>query len=681
MADGRTDAGLAGDLARGSPGPPPERWARLLEALGSPDASRQYDAFLGLCEARQDETVRSVAARLDSLPESVRPYVVRYLGRVGTREAERQLLALIRRREEPYRRLAFHALGGLATRQRVEALLELLAGTDPEEVAFAIRGLGRSRRERAVMPLLARYPALEPPLRVEVLRALERIRDPRGLEVGRAALRDPDPEVVGKGLRLLRHLGGRADVGRVVRLLGHDHPGVRRRACWCLGRLRSGRSHRALVRALGGDPEPAVRTEAARALGAYPVARTARALLAAAARDRSAQPRRIAGFTLAALAGRPVDACLRRALRGADDTLRVAAAEQAGLRGLREAAPTLVALVQESSSPLRLRVSAAEALGRLGAQEAMEALGVALGGEAPLAYAAAQSLTELAASRGPDALLPFLAPAGARGRAADVSQVFALHLVKVARVRPLSAEVLGAVRGWLASPVINDRYLAARILLRAGSAADLEALGRVATGDTDPDVRLAAHGAARAVALRDGAALAERLAAGELPAGRLTWRWLRRLPLEGVEVGGLVESLFLGTRRWGAPEVLRLTCVLAYWFRRYPELVLDVGAGREMRAGHLALLLKALSRAAERRALGPREQRWVLGHLDHPSPLVRRAASSAARHVSPEEGLKTMVAAAHGEKDEAARLMTRRLVTQWMRSPEGRLPPVRKATS
>jgi len=189
-------------------------------------------------------------------------------------------------------------------------------------------------------------------------------------------------------------------------LLDAADPDVRRMSAWWLRRrgLTVGAVVRRMRQALDGDPDPVRRARAALALGELMASRAVPTLADAAAADVEAPVRAAAVRALGRMNHPDAGPVVSAALEDADPAVRLAAADQVLVlsffqgddallalladvdpvlrrrgarlladRGVMEAVPPLVALLEADPEP-SVRQAAAWALGRLGTPEARSAL-------------------------------------------------------------------------------------------------------------------------------------------------------------------------------------------------------------------------------------------------------------------------------------------------------------------
>jgi putative heme-binding domain-containing protein len=247
--------------------------------------------------------------------------------------------------------------------------------------------------------------------------------------------------------------------------------------------------------ALLDDPRPKVRDQAVEQLGLRgPAAVPVLAGVLRPGAGRSAQARRNAVWALCRIRGAEARAAVREALADADATVRQAAAHATGLERDISASKALLAMAVGDEP--RLRLKAAEALGRIGKAEAVPALleAVRKGGDRFLEHAAVYALLRINDAR---STRPALSDPSPRVRQAALvaldqmkdggltrEQVVPLldtddpelqqAALEVMGRRPgWAGEVTGLLRSWLASPGLSagqETSLTGALLAFAGSA-------------------------------------------------------------------------------------------------------------------------------------------------------------------------------------------------------------------
>lgn len=496
--------------------------AELLNDLASGVPSRQYEAYLALGNLRRTEEIDAVVDAYRNGHHGVRSYVGRYLADLATKHSLGRLWELAVESEGGERRVFLDILMRVpeSNLDKADVLVEHLVSPDPELALFCVKSLSRSRSPKAVMPLSHLYEKAPDPLRVEILKTLEDIRDTRSLDVARDAITSKDVGVICQGLHLLRALGSERDTKAVVRLMDHAEPRVREYACWNLSKERRAGAEEALRRLAEKDQDPAVRAAAAKTLMTYEGSATATSLLAAVATDPSLHVRMVAAFSLASHLGDETTSVLLAALDSTRKELRRSAIDHLALRGARRSLRALRGILK-GDGDLGLRCGAASALGHIGEPEVAPELEACLDQEIPLAYASAQALCRLLNVHHLDEIARLIRRGGPR----EVQHVFASHAAKLGHVMTLNEGILVEARKWAVSEDEDLLYFGIDILGRSGQPGDFP----LVVGALGAPV-LALHGwqALRHLASRHLAAFQAALAAGtDVPAQ--FWSVLRTL--------------------------------------------------------------------------------------------------------------------------------------------------------
>ncbi len=256
------------------------------------------------------------------------------------------------------------------------------------------------------------------------------------------------------------------------------------------------------------DPRPKVRDRVIEQMGKR--GRAAVPVLAAVLRPegkRSAEARRNAVWSLCRIGGAEARAAIRAALADKAAGVRQAAAHAAGVEKDTAAGAALGKMVVEDEP--RLRLKAAEGLGRIGKPEAIAALLESLrrGGDRFLEHAAIYALIQI---NNPKATQPALADPNPRVRQAALVALDQMKAGQLTReqVVPLldtddpelqqavlevmgrrpgwSGEVIGLLRGWLRNPGLSDRQQSSLTGALLAFAGQPDVQGLVAEGLSSP---------------------------------------------------------------------------------------------------------------------------------------------------------------------------------------------------
>ena len=285
------------------------------------------------------------------------------------------------------RRRAVQAIGRIAD-PRGAALLETARqDKDADVAATAIWSVGQLRDAAAVPTLAATLTDPKTPAAIarEAAIALGKIQPPQGRGTppptspapARGALADylsktattkPPAPVVGEALLSIGRFPTGGDIAPILRWTTSPDVEIRWRAAWALFRSRDAGAVKELMR-LSADPSPEVRFWAVRGLIPHEGsdAAPAAARLREAARDSDRRVRTEAIRTLGQHKDEASVKVLLEALNDKDSWISVSAAEGLGLQADHtELVVPRLAEAAGTARPLALRITARQALGRLG---------------------------------------------------------------------------------------------------------------------------------------------------------------------------------------------------------------------------------------------------------------------------------------------------------------------------
>jgi HEAT repeat protein len=464
----------------------------------------------------------------------------------------------------------------------VDLLIEQLAAEDLDTRHAAITGLGRIGERRATLALLSVLTG-DPALTVAAAGALGRIGDPRAFDLLISLVGDPDASVRQAVIAALNSIGHPDMAARVGPLLRDPHPHLRESAVRIAGYFGYPECADDLL-ACCDDGEVAVQCAALEHLVFLDDARVVPRILQALTTSPNPRVRASAAQALTRLEvdDARLGAPLLEALADSQPWVRYFAARALGAQRHAAAVGELTRMASEDPAG-HVRISAIDALGRIGSPAAIPALSAlaSAGGSEDLepATAAIHALGEL----GGDAVWP-----------------------------PLQSVLRGGDE--------KRRAAAARAVARVGGTESIELLEWTAASDTAPAVVAAAVRGLGALAA-DGAAAAIRVLielAADGARRDLVIDALAALPPPAVEsiAGGLRD-----------PRTnVRLAIVQALARMRHADASrrLQTALGDPSSEVRLAALV-------ELRRLGtPGVERRIveLARID-PDPLVRRAAFAA----------------------------------------------------
>ncbi|MGE0713086.1 MAG: HEAT repeat domain-containing protein [Planctomycetota bacterium] len=485
----------------------------LVRDLGAEDAARRARAFDALATYTSDEAVAAVAERCRGMSAAVRRLWARYLGRVGSLAAMRDLVGLLDDPDAEVRQEARVALGGLRelNPERAEVLLRSLDDRSPRVRAFAAEALGLARLERAVLPLIDRLRDPDTEVRLAVVEALRRANDPRAGRPLARLLSDPQEAVRYRVAHALGALGGKTPRALQRVALEDPSPRVRLVAVWSAATLGGRAAMHVLTEALARDPDPRVRVEACRRLGKLGLRRGVPALVRANAEDEDHGVRLAASFALDLVPEAEALGPLTAALDEAEPQLRFTAVTKLGdLPPSPRIAAVLTDVLASDADPI-VRAGAAGSLGRLGSREVVPALERALADpDEAVAYAATVAFMVLLVPDGLDALERHLAT---DPPLASLQRQALLRFVRnMAQGRRLPPRVLRLATSGLTAEDANVRYLSAEVLGVAALPETLDGLLAAAAREPFADPRRAMERAAGAVVAGDPTPLLERIA-------------------------------------------------------------------------------------------------------------------------------------------------------------------------
>ena len=288
------------------------------------------------------------------------------------------------------RRRAVQAIGRIADKNGAPLLEAARRDKDVEVAATAVWSLGQLR-DAAAIPVLSALladPKTPPAMAREAAIALGKIQPPQAAPgatpadtpapaPARAALAEflantsttkPSAGTVGEALLSIGRFPARGDIAPILRWTDSSDVEIRWRAAWALFRSRDPGALKELLR-LSADPSPEVRFWAVRGLIPHENtdAAPAAARLREAVRDADRRVRTEAIRTLGQHKDEASVKVLLEALTDKDSWISVSAAEGLGLQ--LDHAELVVPRLSEAAGtarPLALRITARQALGRLG---------------------------------------------------------------------------------------------------------------------------------------------------------------------------------------------------------------------------------------------------------------------------------------------------------------------------
>lgn len=260
-------------------------------------------------------------------------------------------------------------------------------------------GFALTAKKGYIYALLRNLQGDSPTLRQAAANALTRLKDPSSLAILSGTLRSDDPDRVVAAIQFLEGFASEGTTDAIAALLDHPNARVRASAVGSLGR-KADPSLVERVTPLLNDPDPRVRANAVEALGATKIpdlVTKLRPLL----QDSSARARVNSMFTIVALEGN--DAALEwmpflQELAHGDPLARSTATYALGQLPLEQSIQLLGELLKDPD--IQIRCEAAQALGRVGAADAIPNLIEALAGPPELRHWTRRSLVTIVQKSG-----------------------------------------------------------------------------------------------------------------------------------------------------------------------------------------------------------------------------------------------------------------------------------------
>jgi HEAT repeat protein len=401
----------------------------LVEALLDDDAGVRLVVVQALGRIKEPRTLGPLVQAMRDPDGEVREAVVGALMQVGDATCAEVLVGALKDLNLAVRRRAAQALDlfGWQPSNDIQKVLRLVALGEYMKAAMIgspalepLRSLLKDSRcpnrrsvvealstigdERVLKPLIGALNDADPHVRVAAVEALGAIRDPRSAEPLTPLLKDPDPLVRAAVADALGTLTDNGSFDRLTASLKDSNWSVRKASVESLGRLKDARAVGPLVELLK-DPDHDVREAAIEALGHIQHTSAVEHLVVALT-DPQSSVRNLAAGVLRKIddqwerseAARQAIPALKAAATSKEYWVRQAAADTLSkLNELPRAEPNLnsftdpvyykrAAALQALAQALRdwdrdLRLAAAEALGRIADQRALEPLKAALDDE------------------------------------------------------------------------------------------------------------------------------------------------------------------------------------------------------------------------------------------------------------------------------------------------------------
>jgi len=355
----------------------------LQKALDDEDYSVRRQAVEALGKIGSSPTVEALITALKHEDSSVRREAAKALGKIGSSQAEEALIAALKDEDTSVRWRAAVALGWIGSPQVVEELIEVLNEALNDEN-------DRVRRQAAA--------------------ALGEIGSSQAVAVLIKALNHWDKAVRWNAADALGEIGSPQAVEALITALSHNKCIiVRIKATDALGEIGSPQAVEALITALKDKNENnSVRRKAAKAVGKTCSSRAEEALITTL-KDEDSYIKIQVAVSLAEIGKSQGEDVLIAALKDEDSYIKIQVAVSLAGIGKLQGVDVLITVLNDENSRRRIRMEAADALGKIGSSQAEEALITALKNEdSHIKIQVAVSLAEIGKSQGVDVLIEAL---------------------------------------------------------------------------------------------------------------------------------------------------------------------------------------------------------------------------------------------------------------------------------
>jgi len=375
---------------------------RLIADLASPLAAVRQEAFGALCARTSSGDMDFAGKKLLARGDTQSLYwLIEYLLALATPEALEKFGELLAHDSETVRIQARNAVGRVEDRARSELLLALLGSPREDDLRFAARMLGEWPVAKAVHPLLALLGTHDDPLvRLEVVRTLERLRNPLAIT--------PLTRIASRERGELQETAFRAAVGLLLeqgrpsvlkKFARSERPIIRQIAYLSMLKLRGRRWEHFVASSLDSGEDETVKVGVLSALRAMQTRRLFRAVFACALADPSLTVRLMAQSVLKRVKAKHVLGCLlMETRRGVPASQELAVRVTAEYYQAPDAARGLVRLFGNTRD-FRLKLIGLGALGEIRSRSAAPFLLRLLKSQDKTACAAAQAYVKIAGPR------------------------------------------------------------------------------------------------------------------------------------------------------------------------------------------------------------------------------------------------------------------------------------------
>ncbi|MBI5695208.1 MAG: HEAT repeat domain-containing protein [Nitrospirae bacterium] len=263
---------------------------------------QEKDSDLVKTLGMDEKAVRRLALMLDEENPAFRLAAISAMGQIKSEEAVGPLLAALARGETEVRRAAVGALWNIRSVASLGGLVRALTDPDPEVRQAAAGALGELESPDALFPLTGLLSEeSDTMVKIEAIRALGGLGDPRSYDSLVSLVRDTDPRVRVETARALGKAGEPRAAEALAAMLADDVGWVREVAAGALGTLGRPGSAKPLMDVLRFDQSDGARAHAAVALGRLREPSAKAELETAAERDSSPRVRSCAARALESL--------------------------------------------------------------------------------------------------------------------------------------------------------------------------------------------------------------------------------------------------------------------------------------------------------------------------------------------------------------------------------------------
>ncbi len=352
-----------------------KRIPEWIAQLGHAEKSIRTSAADQLARLPAKDVLKPLISALKDANWQVRGGAAGVLGRLKDKRAVKPLCLLLKDDIWAVRKEAADALGLLKDNRAYKALVAALGDEDPVVAYAALMALGKLQSELSHEVIVAAMASPSPLVRRKAIGILRKrkSRHKKAYEVFRKALTDEDADVRNVAVYAIAYLriADKKAVKPLIKLLSDENSNTRRHAATALGIIGDKAAIKPLLAIIQGDPVLDVRRDAIKSLIKLKGRTAATDLI-----DILPEQTAFTGLILEALRRfcdpRAVDATLKTLSDGRSPVRVQAVATLACLDDHRAVKP-LCELLQKDPDPV-VQLAAAKALGRLGDEQAVDAL-------------------------------------------------------------------------------------------------------------------------------------------------------------------------------------------------------------------------------------------------------------------------------------------------------------------